>query len=165
MSQYTWPETIDLTVKNKVGIGTDTPENELEVIGDISATNLTVSGELHVLGQLLGAAQDTSGTALRICCGKTPEGSTNWQVYDSTPKGLYVDIDTSACGFKSTPIYIANLHGDSANFKTTGGSSPYNRTAKGFRIYVIRTDSLDLTPDFANHNDQKWHIQWIAIGN
>ncbi|NEN97632.1 MAG: hypothetical protein F6K50_19510, partial [Moorea sp. SIO3I7] len=47
-----------------VGIGTTNPE-----------------AELHVIGKLLGAAQDTSGTALRICCGKTPEGSTNWQPY------------------------------------------------------------------------------------
>ncbi|NEQ83513.1 MAG: hypothetical protein F6K26_25930, partial [Moorea sp. SIO2I5] len=89
MSEYSWPEDIDLTVKNKVGIGTSNPE-----------------AELHVLGQLLGAAQDTSGNSLRICCGKTPEGSTNWQPYVGGIEGIYVDVDTSACGFQSTPIYL-----------------------------------------------------------
>ncbi|NEN97634.1 MAG: hypothetical protein F6K50_19520 [Moorea sp. SIO3I7] len=148
MSEYTWPDAMNLTVKNKIGIGTTNPE-----------------AELHVLGKLLGAAQDTSGNSLRICCGKTPEGSTNWQPYDSTPQGIYVDVDTSACGFKSTPYYIVNLHGNSSHWIVTGGSAPYFATAKGFRIYLRFIYDRNLTPDFANHNDQKWHIQWLAIGN
>ena len=38
-----WPDP-ELTVSSRVGIGTETPSQELEVIGDISATNLTLSG-------------------------------------------------------------------------------------------------------------------------
>ena len=165
---YTWqPENADLTVKNKVGIGTDTPEKELEVIGDISATNLSVSSELYVLGKLLGAAQDTSGNALRICCGKTPEGSTNWQPHDPNLQSIYVDVDTSACSFQSTPIYLVNLHGNGDNWETTGGSTAYERTNHSFRIYVRFLSDRDgrpnLTPDYAN--SKRWHIQWLAIGN
>ncbi|NEO43619.1 MAG: hypothetical protein F6K55_05565 [Moorea sp. SIO4A3] len=146
MSEYSWPEDIDLTVKNKIGIGTTNPE-----------------AELHVLGQLLGAAQDTSGTALRICCGKTPEGSTNWQPYLGGTEGIYVDVDTSACGFKSTPIYLVNMHGNASNWGATGGSSAYDRTNQGFRVYVRFSSGEDLTPEFAN--SRGWHIQWLAIGN
>ena len=136
----------NLTLGGKVGIGITTPE-----------------AELHVMGKLLGAAQDISGKALRICCGKTPEGSTNWEPYRGGTTGIFVDVDTSACGFIDTPIYIVNMHGNASNWSTTGGSSPYNRTNQSFRIYVRFSDGRELTPSFAN--DRGWHIQWIAIGN
>ncbi|MDJ0592865.1 MAG: hypothetical protein QNJ72_23220, partial [Pleurocapsa sp. MO_226.B13] len=136
----------NLTLGGKVGIGITTPE-----------------AELHVIGKLLGAAQDISGKALRICCGKTPEGSTNWQPYRDGTTGIYVDIDTSVCGFIDTPIYIVNMHGNGRNWETTGGSSPYDRTNQGFRIYVRFPNGAELTPSSAN--TRGWHIQWIAIGN
>ncbi|NEO47025.1 MAG: hypothetical protein F6K55_24050 [Moorea sp. SIO4A3] len=44
---FNWPVE-ELTVRGKVGIGTDTPSQELEVIGDISATNLTLQGSLTI---------------------------------------------------------------------------------------------------------------------
>ncbi len=46
---FTWkPENSDLTVKNKVGIGSETPSTELDVIGSISATNLTLTGNFQL---------------------------------------------------------------------------------------------------------------------
>ncbi|MGK7884139.1 MAG: hypothetical protein AB4057_05860 [Crocosphaera sp.] len=42
-----WP-TPELTVSGKIGIGTDTPSTELDVIGSISATNLTLTGNLQL---------------------------------------------------------------------------------------------------------------------
>ncbi|NEO43622.1 MAG: hypothetical protein F6K55_05580 [Moorea sp. SIO4A3] len=44
---FNWPVE-ELTVRGKVGIGTDTPSQELEVIGDISAKNLTLQGSLTI---------------------------------------------------------------------------------------------------------------------
>ncbi|NEQ83723.1 MAG: hypothetical protein F6K26_27100 [Moorea sp. SIO2I5] len=44
---FNWP-TEELTVRGKIGIGTDTPSQELEVIGDISATNLNLNGSLTI---------------------------------------------------------------------------------------------------------------------
>ncbi|NEN97685.1 MAG: hypothetical protein F6K50_19785 [Moorea sp. SIO3I7] len=44
---FNWPQP-ELTVDGRVGIGTDTPSQELEVIGDISARNLTLKGSLTI---------------------------------------------------------------------------------------------------------------------
>lgn len=44
---FNWP-TAELTVSGRVGIGTDTPSRELDVIGDIYATNLNLNGSLTI---------------------------------------------------------------------------------------------------------------------
>ncbi|MEM9215016.1 MAG: hypothetical protein AAGD25_11795 [Cyanobacteria bacterium P01_F01_bin.150] len=44
---FNWP-TEELTVSGKIGIGTDDPSEALEVVGDISATNLTLSASLVI---------------------------------------------------------------------------------------------------------------------
>ncbi|NEO43620.1 MAG: hypothetical protein F6K55_05570 [Moorea sp. SIO4A3] len=64
---YTWPEAEpNLTVKGKVGIGTKTPSQELDVKGnisatdDISATNLTLSGSANA-AQFVGDGSNLTG--------------------------------------------------------------------------------------------------------
>ncbi|WP_424097825.1 beta strand repeat-containing protein [Moorena producens] len=54
-----WPDP-ELTVSDRVGIGTDTPSQELEVIGDISATNLTLSGSATA-AQFVGDGSSLTG--------------------------------------------------------------------------------------------------------
>ncbi len=101
---------------------------------------------------------------IRICCGQTPEGTNNRQAYRGGNRDIFVDVDTSACGFQSTPIYIVNMHGNSYNWETTGCRSGMGRTATSFRIYVRFPDGREeLTPAFANQH--KWHIESIALGN
>lgn len=97
----------------------------------------------------------------RVCAGQTPKGNTNWQPHDGTT--ISIKVDTSQYGFKSTPIYIVNLHGKTRHSMTTGGSSPYVSTEKGFDIYVSYSDGRAITPKQANEDE--WHIQWIAIGD
>ncbi|WP_424097823.1 hypothetical protein [Moorena producens] len=65
--KYTWPEAEpNLTVKGKVGIGTKTPSQELDVIGNISATddisakNLTLSGSANA-AQFVGDGSKLTG--------------------------------------------------------------------------------------------------------
>ena len=100
-------------------------------------------------------------TVSKIASGRTQPGATNWQVNGD---GVYVDVDTSAAGFANTPIYVTSLVGDSNHWGTTGASSIYQATAKGFRVY-IRWDkdykTTAITPEEAN--GYKWHINWIAI--
>lgn len=122
--------------------------------------NVAIGAALQVAGELLGAARDENGNALKVYCGKTPPGSSAWAIYNAS--GIVINIDLSKCGFKSTPICIANLHGTSSHWATTGGSSPYNISNKGFSIYVRYSSDGALTP--ATANKYRWHIQWIAIG-
>ena len=100
---------------------------------------------------------------VRLCAGHTPIGSSDWQTYHTDE--IYIDVDTSHCNFTQTPIYISNLAGESSNWRTTGGSSPYKRTNNSFRIYLDITGpeaGRALSKSFAN--DRDWHITWMAVG-
>ena len=93
--------------------------------------------------------------------GSTPPGSTNWQPYGNNT-GIYLDIDTSGCGFNSTPRYFTSIGGRSNHWSTTGATSIYNATPTKFRVYVRRSNGATLTPAYANA--RKWHINWFAVG-
>ncbi len=92
--------------------------------------------------------------------GSTPLGNTAWQQYPGG-EGVYVDIDTSSAGFTTTPIYITSIEGITRHWGTTGATSIYLATPKGFRVYVRYFDGSPLTPAEANNNG--WHINWIAV--
>ena len=121
---------------------------------------LQVNGDLEVTGDLLGAAKNTAGAALRVRCGET---STSTWVQYTGGRGVYIDIDTSSCHFGSTPMYITSLVGNSSHWSTTGGSSVYSPTNKGFRVYVRWAAGSPLTP--AQAKSLGWRINWVAIGN
>jgi hypothetical protein len=107
-------------------------------------------------------ARDTGGQARRVCTGSTPIGSTNWRVYDANT--IAATIDTSGCQFTSRPVYISNLAGENRHFRAVGGSNPYVKDATGatqFEVFV--NNGAPWTPPEANGD--KWHIEWIAIGN
>jgi len=89
-----------------------------------------------------------------MCSGSTTEGSTNWTQYSSN--GIYVDVDTSSCGFSTTPAYVTSMGGGSSSYITRGSSEIYEESENGFRIYIYTTE----TPDVANQKG--WHINWIA---
>jgi hypothetical protein len=96
-----------------------------------------------------------------IASGQTPPGTTNWQQYTGNISGIFVDVNTSAAGFSTTPVYVTSLGGNSGNWSTTGGSSVYQETPAGFRVYVRFPGSASITP--AEANSWQWHINWIAI--
>ena len=52
----------------------------------------------------------------------------------------YLDVDTSAGKFTSTPRYFTTLGGNSSHWATTGATSIYNATPTGFRVYVRWSD-------------------------
>ncbi len=108
-------------------------------------------------GKLFGAARNPSGKQLRICTGKSTK---NWVQYGNG--GVYIDVDTSACGFTRTPNYVTSLHGSSSHWDTTGGSSVYSPTKSGFRVYVRWSNGRAIT--VADVKSKSWYIQWIAVG-
>ena len=106
----------------------------------------------------------TSGTdGTKIAWGKTIPGATNWQV--SSGNTVYVDVDTSAAGFTTTPVYVTSVVNSLSGGNTTGGSSVYSPTAKGFRVYMKwdTTSQAQAALIPQNANTWQWHIHWIAF--
>jgi hypothetical protein len=99
----------------------------------------------------------------KIRGGATPAGSTDWRRYEGEMPGIYVDVDTSAAAFETTPHYVASLAGRTHHWLTTGGSCIYDPLPIGFRIYVRYFDSSaeNMTPEFAN--EAEWHVTWIGV--
>lgn len=107
-------------------------------------------------------AHDTADTPQRICTGSTPIGTTAWDAYNATT--VHVKVDTSACQFTTRPLYVSSLVGESNHYTATGGAAPYVTDANAktqFDIYA--NAATNWTP--ADANTQKWHIEWVAIGN
>jgi hypothetical protein len=83
-------------------------------------------------------------------------GTEAWVAHSEN--GIYVDVDTSAAGFESTPNYITSIHGTSSHWTTTGGNAVYNATPTGFRVYIYQAR---ITPELAT--EYGWHIEWVAV--
>ena len=80
------------------------------------------SGEcIESLSDLLDLLPDLGlhGMSFKMGTGSTIPGSTNWQPYGNNT-GVYVDIDTSGCGFSNTPRYFTSIGGTSSHWSTTG---------------------------------------------
>ncbi len=111
-----------------------------------------------------GAAQDQSGAPLRYVCGETPHtcpgNPTNWIQYSANT--VYVDIDTSAAGFGSTPWYFTSLGGSLSHYLSRGATSIYSSTPTGFRVYVTYING-NITADTAKCV-YTWYINWCGIG-
>src|ERR1700726_1890841 len=98
-----------------------------------------------------------------LASGSTPSGATNWQQYEPPPpyNGIFVDVDTSAAGFDTPPVYITSLGGNGSHWATTGATYISFATATGFRVYVRWYDGSPLTP--AEANSDGWCINWIGM--
>lgn len=84
-------------------------------------------------------------------------GSSNdWKQY--TDNGIYVDIDTSKYGLEN-PVYFTSLSGISDHWLTTGATSLYNVSNKGFRVYIHYPDK-NIMETAKNY---KWTLHWIAF--
>jgi hypothetical protein len=116
-----------------------------------------ITAEHH--NSLRGAIDLIAGSLPKIGAGETAPGA-GWQQY-AGGAGLFIDVDTSAAGFTSTPIYITCLGGASQHWALTGGSAVYTPTPTLFRIYVRWADGAALAPGTANAG--AWHVKWIGI--
>jgi hypothetical protein len=98
--------------------------------------------------------------SIKIAAGSTTPGSTNWQPYSGNT-GIYLDVDTGAGKFKTTPKYFTSIGGTSSHWATTGVTSIYSASATGFRVYVRWSDGSALTP--AQANGFQWHVNWLGV--
>jgi hypothetical protein len=107
----------------------------------------------------LSNAVTTLSAAPKVASGSTLAGATAWVQYTGT--GIYVDVNTTAAGFTTTPTYVTSIGGNSSHWSTVGGSSIYSPTPTGFRVYVRWVDGASLT--IATAILYGWHINWIAV--
>jgi hypothetical protein len=109
----------------------------------------------------------------RIACGSTAPGE-GWQRYGKNEQeaqlGTYIDIDTSEAKFKSVPVYITSLGGDSGGWEVKGASAIYPRLDKddkplpmetGFRVYLRYPDGAF---EGMEECKKQWYLNWVAIG-
>lgn len=97
------------------------------------------------------AAPTPAPTAPRYCSGT----GANWVPYNGY---IMTDIDTSSCGFTTTPKYFTSISGNSNHWSTTGATSIYSATPTGFRVYIWMSGGVSTT--YAK--DRAWRINWIG---
>lgn len=97
----------------------------------------------------------------------------DWLDYSNL--GIYVDVNTSACGFTQTPHYLVTLESRSGyQWEVSGVPSIYNITPTGFRVYLRWTDHPSDRSTIGSRNfpnplrastarDRGWVIRWTAI--
>jgi phage baseplate assembly protein gpV len=151
---------------NGAGLSNVTPR-------DGSITNAKLAQDAASLSKVSGGKMVVQGDSVAIRgrlevkgvvkfqgSGSTTPGSTNWQPYEGTT-GIYLDVDTSAGKFTTTPKYFTSLGGNSSHWATTGVTSIYTPSPTGFRVYVRWSDGSALTPEQAN--SLQWHVNWLGV--
>lgn len=96
----------------------------------------------------------------KIASGRTPPDSTQWQQYPGGA-GVFVDVDTSSAKFSGVPVYITSIGGNATHWATTGATSIYFPSTRGFRVFIRWSDGGTLNP--ATAHGYRWHINWIGM--
>ena len=125
-------------------------------LSKVSGGKMVVQGDTVALGGRL----EVNGAVRFQGSGSTTPGSTNWQPYPGNT-GIFLDVDTSAGKFATTPKYFTSLGGNSSHWATTGVTSIYTPSPTGFRVYVRWSDGSALTP--AQANSLQWHVNWLGV--
>ena len=102
--------------------------------------------------------------------------SSDWVNYNTSQAGgIYIDIDTSNCGFSSTPHYLISIEGTRGyHWYLSGLNSIYNQSKNGFRVYLRCTDAPSDFNTIGGTNepnslrvktaiDKGWKLKWTGI--
>ena len=128
--------------------------------------------------------QGTESSSSSLASGSTVPGNTDWtsavmHLYVSTYAPhitMYVEVDTSAHKFGTTPLYFAQLV---AQGKLIDGVSEaqqqadlssiigtgiiYASSATSFRMYIGGIGPSGVGMGKAQLNERGWHVQWVAV--
>jgi hypothetical protein len=86
---------------------------------------------------------------------------TAWQQYKGEGgPGIFINVDAREARFPTAPRYVCSLTGVTRHWATTGGSSIYNASKDGFRVYVRMADGGPISP--ADALAYHWSISWIG---
>ena len=162
-------ESVRISHTGNLGINTTSPTERLEVIGSAKITDGTEGVGKILMSDAAGKAhwengaikEGSNGSYKQMCSGSTAPG-VGWVQYGAD--GIYIDINTSGCGFSTTPRYITSIQGGGNKWLLTGVTSIYSATPTGFRIYLkYDSGNFALTPAYATASN--YQINWIAIEN
>jgi hypothetical protein len=105
---------------------------------------------------------NTSGENLKMVCGETSFGSTEWaQVFSNT---ITLLVDTSSASFASDDVaYSVSLYGDGSMYEAVGYNGIYQSSATSFRIYVTN-NLLNTLSAVSVRDNYKWYIRWCGVG-
>ena len=107
-----------------------------------------------------------SGENLKMVCGTTLYGATDWVAAGADTIG--VNIDTTVAGFANNEvIYFVSLNGDDGMYKAIGINNIYSSSATGFWIYLSNKDIITDGGPFSpatTRNIWNWHVKWCGIG-
>ncbi|HHG86005.1 MAG TPA: hypothetical protein ENJ82_14755 [Bacteroidetes bacterium] len=103
----------------------------------------------------------------------------DWNDYlpatNTQPAGIRIDVDTSNCGFTSTPQYLISIEGVLGyHWYLSGQNSIYNATPTGFTVYLRWTDAPSDFPTIGVTNEpnslrvatavaKRWSMKWTGI--
>ncbi|MCK5510993.1 hypothetical protein KAI65_05660 [Candidatus Parcubacteria bacterium] len=105
---------------------------------------------------------NTGGENLKMVCGTTSYGATNWIV--AAANTITVVVDTTIANFTNNEvIYFASLNGDDGMYKAVGINNIYDSNATDFRLYLSNND-LTAFNTVTVRDTWKWHIKWCGIG-
>jgi hypothetical protein len=140
----------------------DNSVSSAKLAQDAASLSKVSGGKMAVRGDsvAIGGRFEVKGAVKYQGSGSTTPGSTNWQPYPGNT-GIYLDVDTSAGKFTTTPKYFTSLGGESSHWATTGVTSVYTPSPAGFRVYVRWWDGSPLTP--AEANSLQWHVNWLGV--
>ena len=99
--------------------------------------------------------QAAGASGIKIASGKTSPDA--WMSHkEGTVTGVYVEVDTSAAHFTTTPQYFTSLGGEAAHWGAVGATSIYFPSPTSFRVYL---PNVTLPAVKA----RKWYINWLGV--
>ena len=88
--------------------------------------------------------------------------SNKWIDYPSGSKGIYMNVNMEKLNLCKTPIVKTWLTCISTCWTTTGSTSQYLLTDKGFRVYVYQQHG-NLNPSIASYYKYELHYEIIPV--
>jgi len=97
------------------------------------------------------AAPTPAPTPAAYCSGT----GANWRSYHGY---IVTDIDTSACGFTTTPKYFTTISGTGGHWGLTGTTSIYSESPTGFRMYIYLKGGISVSTAVS----RQYKVNWLA---
>ncbi|CAF3862069.1 unnamed protein product [Rotaria sp. Silwood1] len=151
-------ESTTITTETTSTTTTVTTTTETTTSTTTTTTSTTATTSTTTTSTTQTVAQNA--TSAQYYCGRT-SSYTLWQLYSAS--GLYMDIDSSACGFNSTPLYFTSVSGTSSHWDLTGYTAIYSSTKNSFRVYTQSISGAASSSLLSLAQTYGWNVEWIGV--